>query len=538
MANLNVAGLLVERVKADPEGRCLIESRAGVDRVITFAELESLCDSYAHGLSRAGFASGQRVLLLERQGAKFVALTFALFKLGCVPVLLDPGMGVKPLLRCIQKLQPEAMVGVTRAHLLRALHRADFASVQRAVVTDGFWPGASSMERLADAQAGGFVPVPKDGTDLAAILYTSGSTGPAKGVEYRHEIFRAQVAALQDMFGFRAGELDMPGFPLFALFSTALGMACVLPELNPSRPAQADPGRLVRAILDWNVTNLQGSPAIWEQVGRYCTDYGIRLPSVRRVITFGAPISLKFVDMWRKLLDGRGEVYTPYGATEALPVSLISGEEIVNECADAARRGGGVCLGRAVPGLDVRIRDLVHTEQLLPRGDVGEIEVAGTQVTWAYHQDPDATAASKLEENGRIWHRMGDLGYFDEEGRLWTVGRKTHRVHGRDKTYDPVGAETIANQHPDVLSSALVGLGQPPEQKPALVVQLKKPRLLKDNAERMRIQREILQLYTEHLDYIDIQQVFFHKRLPVDPRHNAKIDREALSLWADKQARS
>ncbi len=537
---MNVAHLLSQRVQADPEGRCLVYSENGIDRVKTFREVETDCDDYAHGFRTFGLRPGDKVLLMERPGPTFVALTWALFKLGCVPVFLDPGMGVKPLLKCIEHLKPDALIGVRRAHILRSVNSKSFHSVRRAVVTDGRWVGASPLWRVSRPGSGPFTPQVVKKEQLAAILYTSGSTGPAKGVEYHHGIFHAQVAALKEMFDFQPGEMDMPGFPLFALFSTALGLTCVLPELNPSRPASVEPARLVRAIHDWKVQNLQGSPAIWDKLGQYCRDYGIKLPSVRRVITFGAPISLDFIEMWRNLIDG--DVYTPYGATEVLPVSLISGAEVMEETSTQTRDGGGTCIGQPVEGVQVKI---IRTsddpiaewseELLLPAGEVGEIVVHAEQVTWAYFDDQEATRNSKILQDEKVWHRMGDLGYLDGQGRLWMVGRKSHRVQGKEHIYYPVCAEGIVDQHPDIVRSALVGLGKAPEQRPAMVVQLHKPKLQKDMAERNRIVREVKERLAAHPLYAEVKTVLFHRDFPVDPRHNAKIDREALGEWAEKQ---
>jgi len=542
---VNVALLLSERVQANPEGRCLVYSQDGFDRVMTFAEVERICDEHAHGMRIYGLRPGDRVLLMQRPGPDFITLTWALFKLGCVPVFLDPGMGVKALLACIENLKPDALVGVQRAHLLRSLNRQAFASVRRAICTDGRWIGASPLWRVTKAGAGPFAAHQARKEQLAAILFTSGSTGPAKGVEYRHGIFTAQVAALKEMFDFQPGQVDMPGFPLFALFSSALGMTSVLPDLNPSRPASVEPARLVRAIQDWRVETVQGSPAIWDKLGRYCRDFDIRLPSLRRVITFGAPISLDFIQMWRKLLEGRGDVFTPYGATEVLPVSLISGEQVMDEASSHTRAGGGTCLGQPVEGVEVRILRTSdepiaewNEELVLGVGEVGEIVVSAEQVTWAYHQDSAATQASKIIQGDKVWHRMGDLGYVDGQGRLWIVGRKSHRVQGKEQIYYPVCAEGMADQHPDVLRSALVGVGKAPEQKPVLIVQLARPKLFKDMAERNRIAREVKERLAEHPVYGEVKSVLFHQDFPVDPRHNAKIDRESLALWAEKQGHS
>lgn len=540
----NIAQLLSERVQANPHGRCLVYTRDGIDRVLTFAQLEEECDSIAHGMRTFGVRPGDRVLVMEPPGPQFIAIVFALFKLGSLPVLIDPGMGVGPLLKCIERLRPDILVGVQRIHLLRTLHPGAFASIRRAICSDGRWVGASPLWRIRARGGERFSPYQTRPDQVAAILFTSGSTGPAKGVEFRHEVFQAQVRALSSMFDFRPGEVDMPGFPLFALFSTALGMTSVLPELNPARPASANPARLVRSILDWQVANLQGSPAIWEKVARYCLDYGISLPSLRRVITFGAPISPDFLESWKKLLGSQGEVYTPYGATEALPISLTCASEVLGEAASHSREGGGTLIGKPVSGVQVKlirtsdeaIQEWDESLVLEGVGEIGEITVSAEQVTWAYDDDPDATRLSKIVQGDRVWHRMGDLGYFDGQGRLWIVGRKSQRIQGPKQIYYPVCAEGIANQHPDVLRSALIGLGRSPEQKPAIVLQLKKKALLKDVAERNRVRRQVLELLAEHPVYGDVTQVFFHKDFPMDRRHNAKIDRETLASWAARQS--
>jgi olefin beta-lactone synthetase len=539
MSNFNVAQLLSDRVQANPDGRCLVWSEKGIDRVLTYAEVERQTDAYAHGLRTFGVRAGDRVLLMERPGPRFIGLVWAMFKLGAVPVLIDPGMGLPSLLRCVEKLRPDVLVGVKAAHLLRTLNARPFSSVRRAISTDGRWIGASPLWRLEDPVAGRFTPHQTREDALAAILFTSGSTGPAKGVEYRHSVFAAQAAALQSMFDFQPGEVDMPGFPLFALFSTALGLTCVLPQMHPSRPALADPARLLRQIQDWRVNNLQGSPAIWERLGRYCRDLGIRLPFVRRVITFGAPISVGFLEMWQRILDADANVYTPYGATEALPISLIRGADVLADTATDTRNGAGTCVGRPVARTDVRIIETSdepiaewNDSLLLPPGQIGEIVVAGEQVTWAYDGEPLATQASKIQNGSQIWHRTGDLGYLDGTGRLWIVSRKAHRVEGPQQFYYPVCAEGIADQHPDVLRSALVGVGAAGQQRPVLVVELRKPELFADMAERNRVAREVKEKLAAHPVYKDVNQVLFHKAFPVDPRHNAKIDRSALAEWA------
>lgn len=529
---MNVLELWKRQVEARPEGRALIWTEGGVDRCLSFLELDRMVDSFAHGLAKAGVTQGDRVLLLERPGPRFVALAWALFGLGAVPILIDPGMGVSRLLDCASRSGAAVLLGVRRAQLLHVLHGRRLGGIRLSICTEGFWPGTQSLDALADRYAGARPLRDTPDGELAAILYTSGSTGPAKGVNYTHSTFVAQTAALQAMFNFAADEIDMPGFPLFALFSGALGLTCALPQMDASRPAQASPARLLRTITDWNVHNLQGSPAIWLRLGEYCLARGLRLPSVRRVITFGAPISTRFQEVWHKLLGEHGEVWTPYGATEALPVSLIGGVEVLAETAELTAAGQGVCVGRPVPSIEVRIVPVSNEPMsTLEAAEVGEIVVSGPQVTAAYDGDEAATRASKIIEDGKLWHRMGDLGRVDEQGRLWMLGRKSEQVQVDGVAWYPVAVEGIAERHPDVERAALVDAGG----KPALVLQLRKAPWHKDVAERNRISREVRERLAEHPPFDSLKEVLFKPDFPVDLRHNIKIDRAALGRWAATQ---
>ena len=536
MNSFNTASFLVDAVEGHADQRALIYRSGRVYESLTFAELGRRVDGYAHALTAAGVSPGQKVLVLLR-GADFVAITFALFKVGAIPSLIDPGMGMAGLLSCVRQLQPEVLIGIPPVFLMAAVCPRSFASVRIRLVVGGRLPAVRSLRPV---EGGREFPLAETAPDeTAAILFTSGSTGPAKGVVYRHRIFQAQVLALQKMYAFTPGEIDMPGFPLFALFSTALGQTCLLPELNPSRPATVDPARVVDACLQFGAHSLQGSPAIWTRVGRFCRDNRLSLPGVKRVLTFGAPISVELLATWREILGPGGLVHTPYGATEALPVASISSEEVLGETATLRAEGRGTCVGRPAPGISVRIiriRDEplpVWSDELLAApGEVGEIVVAGDVVTWSYYACDDATNAAKIREDATVWHRMGDLGYFDAKGRLWFCGRKGHRIEGEGHTWFSVCGEGMVDPHPGVARSALVGVGPHGHQEPVIVVE---PHEMPRGAARERLQKEVLSLLHEAPEYQKVQKVLFHRSFPVDPRHNAKIHREELAAWAVRE---
>jgi len=509
----------------------------------TFAELEAHSNRYANGLERAGINRRDRVVVMVGPGLEFIGLVFALFKIGAIPVMIDPGMGLARMVDCIARVEPHAFVGIPRAQLLRVVYRRRFPTL-RAVVTVGrrlLW-GGHTLRDLTERADDSYATATTRPDEIAAILFTTGSTGPPKGVVYEHGMFHAQVVAIQAYYGIEAGEVDLPAFPLFALFSTAMGMTCVIPDMDPSKPAQADPAGIVQVIRDHHVTNSFGSPALWRKVGRYCVDRGIKLPTLRRVLTAGAPVSWQVLQDMRHVLAAEADVHTPYGATESLPVSSISGRELLEGgLSDRARLGRGTCVGKPDLGTEVRLIRIIDepiehwsNELVVPDGRHGEIVVCGPVVTKAYFNDPKANALHKIYDGDRVWHRVGDVGYRDADGRLWFCGRKAHRVVTEYGPLFTVECEAIFNEHQDVCRSALVGVGSKGRQTPVIIIEPLPGRFPKVTR-RSAFTRELLELGAADERTRPIRLVLFYRSFPVDIRHNAKIRREELAGWAAEQ---
>ena len=508
---LNIASHLPRLAATQPDRPAVVFSRRRGAVLsyesLTFAELEALSNRYANGLAAAGIGRNHRVLLMVRPGFEFVGLVFALFKLGAAPVMIDPGMGVNRLLDCIRTVDLHAFIGVPLAHAVRVLRPRPFRGV-KTFVTVGrrwFW-GGPTLDQLSCDASDRFSIADTASDETAAILFTSGSTGPAKGVVYEHGMFDAQVRMIQSQYGIEPGEIDLPTFPLFALFSVAMGMTIVLPNMDPSHPARVNPAQIVAAIRDQKVTNTFGSPAVWRRVAAYCVERGIKLPTLRRILIAGAPVPRAVIEQLHSVLSPDADVHTPYGATESLPVSTISGREILGDGANtpspldgrgvlrsrvadtladagvvaATLHGAGTCVGRPLPGVEVRLIRItddpiaeMSDDLVVPDGEFGEICVRGPAVTREYFGLPRADATAKIRDGDTIWHRMGDIGYRDAEGRLWFCGRKSHRVTTRDGTLFTECVELIFNEHPDVARCALVGVGPPGRQTPVLIVEPK-----------------------------------------------------------------
>ncbi len=505
---------------------------------LTFAQLDQDSDCLAHGLEGVGVKRGVRTVLMVTPSIEFFALTFALLKIGAVPVIVDPGMGVKPMVSCLRESRPEAFIGIPKAHFLRRIYPGAFKTVGIWITVGRrlFWSGYS-LQQIRELPWRPYPIAETEKDETAAILFTTGSTGPAKGAVYTHGMFSAQLRYLRSYFDIRPGEVDLPTFPLFSLFDPALGMTAVIPDMDPTRPAHADPEKIIEAILNQGVTNMFASPALLRRVGDYGRENAIVLPSLKRVISAGAPVAPEIIETFSHLLPEGAEIHTPYGATEALPVSCIGSREILRETRKLTDQGFGMCVGRPISGLDmtlIRITDdpieKWSDELLVGPSDIGEITVRGDVVSREYFQRPAADTLSKiLGPQGTIWHRMGDLGWMDKKGRIWYCGRKSHRVITEHGPLYTIPCEAIFNSHPSVFRSALVGVGTPPRQKPIICIELK-PGSRDVNKEELK--RELLNYAARNPLTEHIQTILFHKGFPVDIRHNAKIFREKLAVWA------
>ncbi|QNP41879.1 olefin beta-lactone synthetase [Lysobacter solisilvae (ex Woo and Kim 2022)] len=536
-----LAALFPERVAMRCPGARGTDGFARYDTTLTYRDLDVRSDAIAAGLRTRGIVRGTRTVVMVRPTPEFFLLMFALFKAGAVPVLVDPGIDKRALKQCLDEAQPQAFIGIPLAQVARVL--LGWAKSARVRITTG------KRARLADAT---LAQVERDGAqagpqladtrpdEVAAILFTSGSTGVPKGVVYRHRHFVAQVALLREAFGIDAGGADLPTFPPFALFDPALGLTSVIPDMDPTKPALADPRRLHDAIARFGIDQLFGSPALMAVLARH----GAPLPTLRRVTSAGAPVPADVVARMRELLPEDAQFWTPYGATECLPVAVIEGRELQATRA-ATEAGAGTCVGRAVaPNVVriIRIRDDAIADwsevEELAAGEVGEITVAGPTATDTYFNRDAQTRLAKIHERlpdggARIVHRMGDVGYFDADGQLWFCGRKSHRVEAAGGPLYTEQVEPVFNTHPDVRRSALVGVGPHGAQAPVLCVELVAGVSAR---EWPRIERELHVLGQTQPHTAGITRFLRHRKFPLDIRHNAKIGREKLGAWAQQQA--
>jgi acyl-CoA synthetase (AMP-forming)/AMP-acid ligase II len=543
---VNVASRLASTARENPDGLAIVMPRgrnsAGKREyaTITFRELEEDTNRIAAGLQAFGIGPGKRLVLMVRPSIDFVALVFALFKTGATTVLIDPGMGRKSLIRCLQEVDPDGFVAIPIVQAMRTVMRRKFPRAQLNVTVGRrwFW-GGTTLTKLRRPTASGFRPVHTTAHDPAAIIFTTGSTGVPKGVLYPHGNFDHQVTEIRDFYRIQPGEIDLSGFPLFALFNTGMGVTTVIPDMDFTRPADVHPPHIVEALQDWKCTQAFGSPALWNKVAPYCEANNVTFPDLQRVLSAGAPVPPHVLARVKKLIAPAGDMHTPYGATEALPVASISATEVLGETAAQSRDGAGTCVGRHFPGIawkiiaitDGPLATMDEVEEQ-PGGVIGELIVQGPVVTREYVTRLDANPLHKIADGDHVWHRMGDVGYLDERDRFWFCGRKAHRVQTQAGTLFTIPCEAIVNKHPRVFRSALVGVGPPGKQRPVLIVETWPDQPVTSPADERQLLDEVKALAAGHPLTAGIHDFLHHPKFPVDIRHNAKIFREKLAVWA------
>jgi acyl-CoA synthetase (AMP-forming)/AMP-acid ligase II len=542
--NRNIAAMLRDRAAEQPDAVAIrfMKPHAGpgypqARTDISYAELIAAADRYARGFEKVGITRGMRTLVLASPSLDFYAFMFGLFELGAIPVFLDPGMGIPNMLKCIEQNKPEAMIALPIIHAVACFAREPFANV-RINVTVGprwFWGGAT-LDQVY--RSGGDAPwdLPHfEPHEEAAIIFTSGSTGPPKGVSFGHGAFHEVTTNIGEMFGYGPGDVHMEAFASFVFFDACLGMTTVVPDANLTKLAGADPRVFVQAINDQRCNSAFASPIVWAKLTRHCEGSGEKLGTLERAVTTGAPIHADMHRRFHALVEERVKLHTPYGATECLTVATFDSRSILADTWCETAKGAGTCVGTPVPGADVYIIGVTEDAipvwddgLVLPPGEIGEITVGSGVASPEYKERPDANALAKIQQGDRILHRMGDLGYLDEQGRLWFCGRKSHRIETPQGLVPAVPVENIVNEHPAVFRSALVGLGARGQELPVLLVELEQGQQWSDTlAEELRAKLD----GTRWEGVVTMMEPY--QGFPVDPRHNSKIRREDLKAWVE-----
>ncbi|MEK6751000.1 MAG: fatty acid CoA ligase family protein [Chloroflexota bacterium] len=520
--------------------------------VFTYQQFADSTNRFILGLQACSLTPGLTAAVMTPPSIEFFPFALALLKLGIIPIILDPAIGLKKVGEILNESQPDIFIGNTLTHALRIIFGwgRETVKVNTSIsqILQNAECGMQDTEHVTRNTQLHPERSRRDATSSspAAIIYTSGSTGLPKGALYTQANLAAQLTMLQQTFHITPDEIDLPAFPLYALIDVLLGVTSIIPDVTFPIPAKTDPAKVISTIQQFNVTNMFASPVVLDILSSFwsagaCSrtppqhPQGTRaagLQSLKRIITAGAPATIPLQEKFRKLLDDKTDLFGIYGATETLPIAKIESREIFS-LKKKTESGAGVCLGRPIDGVTVRIIEISESAISEWRDDlevkknvVGEITVQSAATTRAYvGQISNLTYKIKIGDD--IIHRMGDVGYFDEEGRLWYCGRKSHRVITKDGILFTEQIENIFNAHPQVNRTALVGV----DGEPVLWVELEK----NVRANKDKIRQGLIAMAKHHPQASKIKEFLFMKKFPTDVRHNSKIIREQLAVQANKR---
>ncbi|WP_028279950.1 alpha/beta fold hydrolase [Arthrobacter sp. H5] len=511
-----------------------------VTESLTWAELQQRVEGLASSLASIGVRSGSRVSLMVPPGIALTVLIYACLRLGAIIVVADAGLGAKGLSRAVKGAVPDFLVGIGKA--LTAARLFGWPGI-RISLTELPAPhkrllGVShSLEQLTSLERGPFTaPEPHADAD-AAILFTSGSTGPAKGVVYTHRQLAAMRDTLATTFGIRPGSALVAGFAPFALLGPALGTASVTPDMDVTAPRTLTAQALADAAAAISATVVFASPAALRNVlstsDDLTPDGRAALGEVGVLLSAGAPVPEPLLGRLQGLVPN-ASLHTPYGMTEALPVTDIDLASIREASADASTvqgAGNGVCVGLPVHGAEVMVSALdglgtAEDEPTHDPGITGEILVRAAHVKDRYHR-LWLTEQDSSRNSG--WHRTGDVGHFDAAGRLWVEGRLGHIITSPAGIVTPVGLEQAIEAVEQVALAAVVGVGPPGTQAVVAVVE-PVPSVRKPGLANARLSQAVRG--AARSAGIPLAAVLVVPSLPTDIRHNAKIDRSRVAAWA------
>jgi len=532
---INISDYLTQNADRFPDKAALLYP----DK-ISYKELDNEVNRYSFGLEHEGIKARYKTVLMVPVGTEFFVITFALLRIGAIPVMIDPGMGIKAMAKALTDLTPDAFIGIPRAHLLRLFYPHIFRTVKTTITIGFHIPyGRRNLKYFRHNKSDRYLPFLSEINNIAAIFFTSGSTGPAKGVVYTAGMLKRQVQVTKALFNIGTDEIDLCTFPLLGLFAICHANSSVIADMNMQKPAVLNPAKVIRNIQEFGCTQMFGSPMILNKLSQYGSERGIQIPSLRNIISAGAPVHSEILESFSKMVSKETKIHTPYGATEALPVTNIISVELLSTGQNTSETG--ICVGYPVQGIEVKIIKITDDPIIswdkanqLSVNEIGEIVVKGPWVSSSYYNNPAANKLSKIPDikTGEIWHRMGDLGRFDHKDRLWFYGRKSQRVITSDGSLFTIPCEAVYNQHPLVARSALVGIQSngSATKKPVICIELKSGLHQKNN-----LKQELNEIGKSNLLTNGISDILFFKKFPVDPRHNAKIFREKLAIWAAKR---
>lgn len=497
---MNLMELFEQNVKEFPNDPAI--SMSGQSKTWTYYELNNNVLKAASYFKSKGIGKGDGVLILVPMSFELYTTLLALFNLGAVAVFIDPQSSKEHIKNCIKKYPLKAFIGVKKAHLLRVINK-DIRKIPLQI-TIGYLPLTNNFYgyNKVSIQTGNKVIV--DEQDPALITFTSGSTGNPKAAVRTHSFLLKQYEVLSKNMLFKKGEVDISTLPVFVLANLAAGMHSVIPNVNLLKPAEVDGKILLDDIRKYKATRFGGSPILVNKLSPYLNkDENI---SLTHVYMGGGPVYPQVLNSLQKKIPN-AQVFGLYGSTEAEPISHMSSAEYDSSRVALTHNGSGLYVGDVVKEIEIKIVNSVQLKENMTDFSAieckeGEIIVSGEHVLKGY-LNGEGDKENKININGKIWHRTGDAGYFDQEGKLWLLGRYSQRIVSKENVFYPFAIEAAMFERG--YQTALISH----KEQVCLVVEGNKPE-----------EKELAQF--------NIDKVIIVEYIPRDKRHNAKVDYAAL----------
>ena len=514
---------------------------------LTFLRCQELGEQYARGMQASSIKQGDLAVILMKPSLELVPVFLALWHVGAIPLVVDPGASKEQKLKSIEDIRPNVLVGIPLVHALRILHRKAFRSITRSVTIGGFSPvgGPTLKSFLRLPKDKPFSSAPTLANDTMAIVFTTGSTGAPKGVVYTHANGAAIIQIMQESLGIGPQQICLACHPAFAIYFVGSGATVITPDMDPRYPRDASPACLLDIIRDQRPTVAFMQIPVVTNLVKHCAERGEKIPHLRKILTTGASVPIELVEgVQRVMAEPDGDLHVMYGATEALCISYATGRELLAK-ASQMRDGEGTYLGRPAPGITVKVIGISSQPierwsaslVLAPR-QIGEICVFGPVVTPEYYGKPEATRKAKIPDVDGLWHRMGDAGYLDEDGGIWYCGRIADRLETAAGYFYSDLVEPIFNRHPRVNRSALVGVPVAGSslQHPVVLIEPERDGQAPDPAREQELIADLKALAARHRNTRSIQDIqIYPQAFPVDVRHGAKIRRDMLTRHVIEQ---
>jgi len=509
---------------------------------LTFRQLNQQSDDIARGLQRSGVVRGTKTALQMTPGIQWFAVTYALLKIGAVPVLIQPSLGFRHIAQCIKAVEPEALITSPQFSMIQMMYPKYYQSVHLQINTGRNWfkKGLSLLD-LQQNEPGPFQIADIRDQDHGMIVFsTSNEVDVPKPIILTHKMLNATMSLMESVLNLCSESLLLSTFPFFMILSPALGLRQIIPSLNSIQSPKIDPRMIIESIWDHGITHLLMTPTQLMVLENFLRDAGIFLHSIQRILSWGEAYPAEELQKFHYFVNNSSQVFPVYGIAEAPLVTTLGSHEIVSETQIKTERGFGLCQGKIITDMDMKIIEVSDrpidnwSDDLMIEGsNIGELVVKGEAVSNKYANSVKADALTKIPDGKNMWHRTGDVGWIDSNGYFWFCGRKKDRIIiSEDETLYTIPCEAVFMRHQRVHRCIIVGVGPVPYQTPVLIIELAPG----DSGKYIStLTHELMDLAQAYPHTGNIKNILFRKRFPVHPIFHQKINRKQLTVWAAKK---